>query len=442
MATRYWLGLGTATAQKNTFTIGGTLEAGDQLIITMTAENLSTYAFTYEAASSDKAAEAILMAAAWNLSTNALCTPITATAVGDTIELLADTEGVPFYAAASTTESGGGAADDQTFTMAATTPNAGPNDTADTNNWSDATIPVTNDTVIVDGRTTESILYGMNMTGVDLTKVHVMPSYTGSIGAEGSPLIIECSGNFIIQGSGDYYIQCGNDAADADIALLVIDAAVDSVIGLSSQKNASAGNVAIFTAIVAQTGILTLYGDADKTTTNAQAGTAFGTLYVASSERETDISVIVGDGCTDLKNAVAGTIYLGRGTLACYSAAALIHVNAGTFTVGGSDYVMDEDDDNIAAVIQFGGTFDWQPSNGAGLASPSPAIASYQHFGGRLTAENMPATQTTVPTITSYIQGTGAEIDTDNGLANVAITAWLRTGGEITLSAGQFVLGA
>ncbi|MFA5041119.1 MAG: hypothetical protein WC464_05755, partial [Bdellovibrionales bacterium] len=340
MATRYWLGLGTATAQKNTFTIGGTLEAGDQLIITMTAENLSTYAFTYEAASNDKAAEAILMAAAWNLSTNALCTPITATAVGETVELLADVDGVPFYAAASTTESGGGAADDQTFTMAATTPSAGPSDWNDTDNWSGGAVPVTSDTVIFDGRTTVSALYGMDQTGVDLAKVHIMPSYTGSIGAEGSPLIIECSGNFIVQGTGDHYIQCGNDAADADIALMVIDAATDSIIGLSSQKNASAGNVAIFTAIIAQTGNLKLYGDADKTITGAESGTAFGTLYVASSERETDISVIVGDGCTDLKNAVAGTIYLGRGTLACYSAAALIHVNAGTFTVGGSDYVM------------------------------------------------------------------------------------------------------
>jgi hypothetical protein len=442
MTTRYWLGLGTAVAQKNTFTIGGTLEAGDQLTITMTAENLSTYDFTYEAASSDKAAEAILMAAAWNLSTNALCTPITATAVSDTVELLADVAGVPFYAAASTTESGGGAADDQTFEMAATTPNAGPSDCNDTDNWSGAAVPVSSDIVIFDGRTTVSALYGMNQTGVDLAKLHIMPSYTGSIGSAGAPLIIECAGNAIIQGQGTgYYLQCGNDAADADIARLVVNAKKTSIIGLSSQKNAGGGNVAIFTEIIAQSGQLKLYGDADKTTTGAQDGTAFGTLYAAALTQASDLAIVIGDQCENFKAAVAGTIFAVKGTIACYSDLATLYLCGAIVAIGGTAYSMDAGDDNIGTLWNLAGTLNWHPSTVVTAvetqASVSPAITTLHAVGGVFDASLMKNTHTTAPTITALNQYASSNVSLANNYGNVVVTTWTKFGGDMSLSPGQ-----
>lgn len=442
MSTRYFLGAEAAVAQKNTFTIGGTLEAGDKLIITMTAENLSTYVFSYSAASATKSAEAILMAAAWNASTNALCTPITATAVGDTVELLADVAGVPFFAAASTTESDDGAADDQTFTMAATTPNAGPSCWSSTANWSGGAVPVTDDIVIFDGRTTVSALYGMNQTGVDLAKMHVMPSYTGSIGSAGAPLIIECKGNMIIQGEGTgYYIQCGNDAADADVARLVVNAKTTSIVGLSSQKNAGGGNVAIFTEIIAQSGRLTLYGNADKATTGAEDGTAFGTMFVLAQSRASDLTIVIGDQCEDFKSAAAGSIYVGGGVLTTYSDALLIYQTGGTVNVGGTAYTMDANDDNITMIRLLAGTLNWHPSTVVSTvetqAAPSPSIGTLHAIGGTFDASLMKNTHTTAPTITLLVQYASSTVTLDNDYGNIAVTTWTKFGGVMTLSPGQ-----
>jgi hypothetical protein len=130
-----WLGNAAAVAQVDTFTPGGTIESGDVFILTVAGERGETTAITFIATATTVANVAAGLMAAWNASTNPLCTGITATGGVTAVVLTADTAGVPFYVVGTTTETGGGAADDQTFVKTATTANSGPYDYNTLANW-------------------------------------------------------------------------------------------------------------------------------------------------------------------------------------------------------------------------------------------------------------------------------------------------------------------
>lgn len=204
MATVIWQGDASSTAQVDTFTPGGTIEATDLFIITMTGEDGSTYALSVAATSTTVNQTCIDIATAWNASTNALCTPITAGYVGSpgsytAVTLTADTAGIPFYAAASTTESGGGAADAQTFSRAATTANSGPNDWNTAANWSGGAVPGADDVWFTNNAV--AVTYGMNQAAVTLSSLHIEQSYTGSIGSSSAYLKIGATNIYI----GEHY---------------------------------------------------------------------------------------------------------------------------------------------------------------------------------------------------------------------------------------------
>ena len=126
MANMYFAPIATtqAVAQVDTFTPGGTIEATDVFTLTVTGENGTTASVSFIATDTSAATTSAGLIAAWNASTNPLCTGITASGTS-TVILTADVAGVPFSVAGTTTESGGGAADAQTFTRVATTAKRG-----------------------------------------------------------------------------------------------------------------------------------------------------------------------------------------------------------------------------------------------------------------------------------------------------------------------------
>lgn len=174
MATKRWIGGATAVPQVDTLTVGGTIEAGDKFKITVTGEDGSTYTLSVSASGTTIAGTCTDIANAWNASANPLLTPITALAGSTTVTLTADSGGVPFVVSATTTESDNSSADAQTFSRAATTANVGPSDWNSVNNWSDFAVPVSTDTVVIDGRSTSDILYGLNQSAVTLTALQVI----------------------------------------------------------------------------------------------------------------------------------------------------------------------------------------------------------------------------------------------------------------------------
>jgi hypothetical protein len=126
-------------AHVDTFTPGGTIEADDIFILTLTGwDGVVT---TISAAAGGTGASDVVTAlkTAWNANTTAAAV---ATASGTaTLILTAVTAGVPFSVAASTTEANGDAADAQTFTRAATTASAGPKHWDSAANWDGGAVP-------------------------------------------------------------------------------------------------------------------------------------------------------------------------------------------------------------------------------------------------------------------------------------------------------------
>ena len=189
MAINTFLGTAPAVAQVDTFTPGGTIEADDIFILTVSGFDGSS--LVVSAAAGGTAATDVVTAlkAAWVTSqtTGSLTENITASGTA-TLILTADTAGVEFKVVGTTTEAGGGAADDQTFIRAATTANAGPNSWDDANNWSEGTIPgatAGEDTVIENSSV--DILYGLNQSGAaeTLTTLRFKRTYTGLVGWNG-----------------------------------------------------------------------------------------------------------------------------------------------------------------------------------------------------------------------------------------------------------------
>ena len=309
-------------------------------------------------------------------------------------------------------------------------------------NWSPATVPVTGDDVIFDGRSTVNAVTSLDQTGVNLLSMTVFPTYTGTIGtpttAEG-PLIIECSGTIILEGSGDFYIQCGNDAADADIANMIIN--TTGTVGLSSQKNAVAGNISLFEDVRINKGTVLVFGDADKANTNAESGTYIHTLWVQPQKaRKTGVVVTIGNICQDLKDSGVTDIEMREGVLTTYSRMNTVRLSAGTLTFGGVDYPIATAEDGISSLIQQGGIFNWRPNETASatsVASGSPGITLMHLYAGTFNASKMASTSSTNPAIQTLHQYAETTMDLDNGYANFNIVTYNKYGGKLKTTAGQ-----
>jgi hypothetical protein len=192
-ANNHWIGGAAAVAQVDTLTPGGTIEAGDLFNITLTDEAGATAALSVAATGTTVNQTVVDIVAAFNASTDPRFTAITAAPVGTVgsytaVRLTADTAGVPFYCSVATTETGGGAADDQTFARAATTANSGPNDWNTAANWYTRVVPVSTDSVWIDGRSTTAIYYGLRQTAVTLAALRITRACAYDVGTLEEPL--------------------------------------------------------------------------------------------------------------------------------------------------------------------------------------------------------------------------------------------------------------
>jgi hypothetical protein len=164
MATCVFIGGAPAVAKVITCTIGGTIETTDIFIATIGNKTLSVVGGSTVAATC-----ATAFAAIWNALSSSNYpefAEITALATGGgALTLTADTPGMDFDVTLSTTETGGGVADNQTFTQSTTVANAGPNDWTTAANWSGGTVPVDDDTIIIE-KGSGSIYYGLDQSAV------------------------------------------------------------------------------------------------------------------------------------------------------------------------------------------------------------------------------------------------------------------------------------
>lgn len=181
--------LTSTTAQVDTFT-PATIEVNDVFTLTVTGDDGTTNAISFTATDTLAATVSAALVALVNASTHRLWTPITATG-SSTVILTAATAGRPFSVASSTTDGGGN--NTQTFARVATTASASPKDWGLAGNWFTNAIPVDSDNVVIDARATDDLIYSMNQSTVDLTKLDVYMSYVNQLGDTTNPLRISAT---------------------------------------------------------------------------------------------------------------------------------------------------------------------------------------------------------------------------------------------------------
>lgn len=205
MATRYWIGGATAVAEVAEATFG-TYDVATTRTITIGGVAIS-------AVDSGGTLTAALsaLAALLNASTHPYFSTITWTSNATKIIGTADTAGVPFVFAGSV--SGGTGTCSSAF--AATTASAGPNDWSTATNWSAATVPVGNDTVIIKGG--PSIAYGLDQSAVAVDLLIVELTYTGKIGLRSDAFATSADGATVNSTYIEYrdsYLKLGADRAE------------------------------------------------------------------------------------------------------------------------------------------------------------------------------------------------------------------------------------
>ncbi len=309
--------------------------------------------------------------------------------------------------------------------------------------------PVSTDDLIFDGRTAldgtamRSALTNLDQDAINLDSLTILPTYTGTIGAANAPLIIQCSGTMIIEGTGSYYIQASADDAvsDGEIAMLIVNTTGN--VFLSSQYNNGSWR-SRFESVHITKGTVVIYGDADSAagaTHGGESGTFISTLWIQPAKAvKTGVVVTMGDQCFDQKNTVFTLVEMREGVFTAYSSLGQVRMNGGEITIGGTEFVMGVTDDSITAIVQSGGKFIWKPN--ATITAPitaavSPIIGNVVLYAGIFDASSMASTTTTNPTITQFDQYPETTLDMNNGFANFVLTTYNKFGGKLKTTAGQ-----
>lgn len=185
MAINRWLGTAETAIQVDTFT-PATIEIDDVFTLTVSGLDGTIGSVEYTAVDTSATTVSGALIALWQAETDALFTGIIASGTA-TVILTADVAGVGFTVASSAVDGGG--ADTQTFIRVATTPNGGPQDWSDGNNWSEGTAPgaVASENTYVENSNT-NIIYGLNQSAAanPLDSLHIVRTFTGAIGSNGA----------------------------------------------------------------------------------------------------------------------------------------------------------------------------------------------------------------------------------------------------------------
>ena len=177
MPTNLWTGAAAAVAQVDALTPGGTIEADDVFIVTVTDPDTGREASVSAVAGGTTVADVCdAVVAAMQASPDPLFRAVTASDQTTHVLATAVVAGVPFTCTVETTETGGGPPDDQTFVRTAVTASAGPNDYNVAANWSSGHVPEAAENVEVPAGT-PAILYGLNQSAI------AIGTFTRHIGA-------------------------------------------------------------------------------------------------------------------------------------------------------------------------------------------------------------------------------------------------------------------
>lgn len=188
MATRTWLGNAAAIKQVDTVTIASVWAADDTVTLTINSKDLvitigSLITTAQVATTVQQAIENIAFTdstATKNLANGKFDFPelaeTVATVSGSVVTLTAKTAGKPFTLTATYVTDGLG-----TATKATSTAATGPNHWDATDNWSGATVPVSNDTIHFDDSGRDDLLYALT-TGLNTITIVVSKSFGFNIG--------------------------------------------------------------------------------------------------------------------------------------------------------------------------------------------------------------------------------------------------------------------
>ena len=344
MANMYWKGGTTAVAQVDDITPGGTIEAGDIFILTVTGENGDTTTVTFAATATTVANVTAGLTAAWNASTHYLCTGITAADGTTKMTLTADTAGVPFTVAATTTESNGDAADDQTIARAASVANAGPYDWKTQANWTggDADLPGSDasDVIYVDGGT---IKYGLNQSAIAnaLTALYITRSQIGDNGSSGknpsylqiktAKLDINYAGN---PGSSTFLSPVNIDTGATACAITVFNSGTNTP---TTEPSVNIKAASASSNLYVLKGIVGVANHSGETTTLGTINVSFTTSVNTDAEvymgSEVILTTYTQKGGDNLLSSAATTLNIEAGTLQTEGSGAYTTVNntGGTF---------------------------------------------------------------------------------------------------------------
>lgn len=296
MGTKVWVGNATAVAQVSTITVTGTWYTGDTATITCGDESIT---FTVAATETVGAVVAGLVAA-WNASTLAEMTPVTAADANPTLTLTADTAGIPFVVTTSEVVAGtvgGGEVGDPAATVAS----AGPNDWSTAANWDGSVVPINADIVIIEN-TDDNITYGLGQSAVTLDELHIKHSFTGALGLieinangyeEYLETYLEISSTLVFIGQGDGggsgRIKLDVGAVQSTINIYNSGSPTDTDLKAIMWKGINAFNVVNITK--GSFGAAILGGE-----TSAIATFKIG--YASESRINTDSDVLAGSGMT------------------------------------------------------------------------------------------------------------------------------------------------
>jgi hypothetical protein len=332
-------GLAPLVAQVDTFTPGA-VDIADTFTLTITGYDGRVAAITFTATAATAANVSAGLVAAWNASTNPLCTPITAADLTGTLTLTADVLGVAFEVAGTST---GG-----TLTRAATTANSGPNDWRNLLNWSGyAGLPggaATQNVFIEDA----TILYGLDQSAIanTLSSMKIRGSKIGTNPADGClPVYLKIKATAI--DLGEYF---GPGVKVEQSPILIDTGTTASTITVhESGANPDSALPAVWlkanentTKIIVRRGIVGVgFGDAE---TSSLA--SVDVLY--KDNKSSDARVYIGagvtlptlnlkGGSTILRSAVT-TVNADAGTLQTEGAGAIttLHIKAGALVISNS----------------------------------------------------------------------------------------------------------
>jgi len=323
-ATVRFTGNAAVVAQVDRFTPANP-NTGDIYYLTATGLDGTTEQISFTVAGTETvAAVCDGLAAAWNASSDSLCTPITADP-NYLLVLTADTAGDGFSVASSVYDGSGG--DAPTLTRAAITANAGPKDWSSTGNWSGGAVPggaASQDVYVEDA----TIHYGLDQSGIanTLASLNISQSQIGSNPAAGYGVTyLQIKATAVNLGA---YYGPGMPSESAPINIDV-GSTESTIIVYNSGTNGTMPAVRL-KANNASTNVRALKGKVGIAYEAGETATV-GTITVSYVSKPTsDADVYIGDGVTMTTLTQTG------GDVVLQCAATTVTTEAGTLQTAGS----------------------------------------------------------------------------------------------------------